>query len=97
MYVSLPVGTSNSPAIAYQINNGTLHQLRGESPRFHGSVRENTWQTKLAKEVNDNRLGRGRILMGQDGLPASRIWVMVDGYFIHSPIECICQEDFDVL
>ena len=51
--VGLPVGTFNSPAIACCINNGALHQLRGESPRFHGTGGENTWQTKLAGETCD--------------------------------------------
>jgi hypothetical protein len=88
------MGTSNSPVIACRINNGALRQLRVESPRFDGSVRENTWRTKLNGEMYDPRLGHGRILMDPDGLPTSRIWAMVDDYFIHSPTKQKCWEAF---
>jgi hypothetical protein len=91
---ALPMGTSNSPAVACRINNGALRQLREESPRFHGSVRENTWRTKLAGEAHDSRLGHGRVLIGSDGLPASRIWAMVDDHFIHSPTKRKCHKAF---
>ena len=94
VYAGLPMGTSNSPAIACRINNGALRQLKKESTLFQGSVRENTWRTKLDGKEYDSRLGHGRILMGQDGLPASRIWAMVDDYFIHSPTERKCHEAF---
>jgi hypothetical protein len=94
VYAGLPMGTSNSPAIACRINNGALRQLRVESPRFDGSVRENTWRTKLKGEKYDPRLGHGRILMSPDGLPTSRIWVMVDDYFIHIPTKQKCWEAF---
>jgi hypothetical protein len=94
VYAGLPMGTSNSPAIACRINNGALRQLRVESPRFHGVVRENTWRSKLAGEPYDPRLGHGRVLMGPDGLPTSRIWAMVDDYLIHSPTKQKCSESF---
>jgi hypothetical protein len=85
VYVGLPMGTANSPAITCRINNGALCQLRTESPRFHGTIRQNTWRSKLAGEPYDPRLGHGRVSMNQDQMPTSRIWVMVDDYLIHSP------------
>lgn len=94
VYAGLPMGTSNSPAIACRINNGALRQLRSESPRFHGVVRENTWRTKLAGEPYDPHLGHGRVLMSPEGLPSSRIWAMVDDYFIHSPTKQKCRAAF---
>jgi hypothetical protein len=94
VYAGLPMGTANSPAIACRINNGALRQLRKESSRFHGVVRENTWRTKLAGEPYDSRLGHGRVLMDPDGSPASRIWAMVDDYFIHSPTKQKCRVAF---
>jgi hypothetical protein len=35
VHAGLPMGTANSPAIAFQINNGALCQLRKESSQFH--------------------------------------------------------------
>ena len=58
-------------------------------------VKENTWRSKLAGEGYDPRLGHGRVVMGQDGLPTSRIWAMVDDYLIHSPTKRKCHEAFD--
>ena len=94
VYAGLPMGTANSPAIACRINNGALRQLKKESPRFHGVVKENTWRTKLSGERYDSRLGHGRVLMGPDNMPTSRIWAMVDDYLIHSPTKEKCRQAF---
>jgi hypothetical protein len=70
------------------------HLVTDISPSFRGAVRENTWRTKLAGIPYDSRLGHGRVLMTPAGLPASRIWSMVDDFLVHSPTKRACCAAF---
>jgi hypothetical protein len=42
-YHGLPMGLSNSPALAGQYGTAFLILLREQIPLFQGSFRENTW------------------------------------------------------
>jgi len=86
VWAGLPMGSSNSPAIACRVGNGVLRLLRSESSVFQGTPVENSWRTSLSGETSfDDRMGHGRVLIGADGLPAALIWAMVDDFFIHGP------------
>ena len=85
VYKGLPMGSSNSPAIACRIGNGFLRTLRAECEAFQGVPMENSWRVRLQGGEHDTKLGHGRVLMGADGLPACLVWAHVDDYFIHGP------------
>ena len=85
VYRGLPMGSSNSPAIACRIGNSFLRMLRAECDAFQGVPTENSWRVKLQGDVHHTEWGYGRVLVGSDGLPACHVWAHVDDYFIHGP------------
>ena len=94
-YAGLPMGTSNSPAVACRIGNGVLRMLRDECPAFQGTPTENSWRRSLAGEEYLTGHGHGRFLMGDDGSPAAQIWGHVDDYFCHAATQSKCDEAFN--
>jgi hypothetical protein len=96
VYCGLPMGSASSPAISCRITNGGMRTIRDREPVFQGKIHINTWATAMADGSYDPRKGHGRVLIGEDGLPAALIWVMVDDYFIHAPTKRKCQEAFSV-
>ena len=85
VYRGLPMGSSNSPAIACRCGNAFMRLLRSETPAFQGVPVENSWRLKLQGKEHRLDWGQGRVLVGQDGLPACHIWAHVDDYLIHGP------------
>jgi hypothetical protein len=63
---------------------------------FQGKVVLNTWGAALSSGNYDERLGHGRMLMGEDGLPVAIVFSMVDDYFIHAPTLKKCKEAFSI-
>jgi hypothetical protein len=94
VWYGLPMGAGNSPAIACRINNGAVRQMKENHSVFQGKVVLNTWGEALSSGNYDERLGHGRMLMGEDGLPAAIVFSMVDDYFIHGPTLKKCGEAF---
>ena len=90
VWFGLPMGSANSPAIACRIGNGSLRMLRDKYPLFQGTPMENSWRQSLSSNVYDVRLGHGRVLIGDDGLPAALVFGHVDDYFIHGPTKAKC-------
>ena len=85
VYKGLPMGSSNSPAIACRIGNGFLRVLRDECPAFQGVPVENSWRVRLQGGDHHSHWSSGRVLMGEDGLPACQVWAHVDDYLVHGP------------
>jgi hypothetical protein len=92
VYCGLPMGSASSPAISCRITNGGLRTIRDSESVFQGEVQINTWATSTKDGSYDPRKGYGRVLIGEDGLPATLMWVMVDDY--HAPTKRKCYETF---
>ena len=56
-----------------------------QEPGFQGSIRENSWRSRLEGELHDPAIGSGLVRIGTDGLPAALIWGFVDYFKIHAP------------
>jgi hypothetical protein len=96
VYCGLPMGSSNSPAISCRVTNGGIRTIQERESLFQGYVWLNTWATKMTDGTYDVRLGHGRVIMGDDGLPAALIWVMVDDFLIHAPTQRKCNQAFSL-
>jgi hypothetical protein len=94
IYATLPMGSSNSPAVACRIGNSCLRQLKDRSSTFHGKAEENTWKELLAGEQVTPDHGYGRVEIGTDGLPVALIWGMVDDFLVHAPTKEKCYRAF---
>jgi hypothetical protein len=94
VYCGLPMRSASSPAISCQITNGGLRTIRDAESVFQGKLQLNTWATSMKDGCYDPRKGHGWVLIGDDGIPTTLMWVMVDDYFIHAPIKRKCQEAF---
>jgi hypothetical protein len=58
--------------------------LTEQEPVFQGSVRENSWWSRLEGAPHDPTIGSGLVCIGSDGLPAAFIWGFVDDFKIHT-------------
>jgi hypothetical protein len=87
-YASLPMGASQSPALAGWYGPSFMRLLRKKSKNFHGSLRQNMWLNTLT-EINkcDGTVGHGIVLDGEDGLPALLVWAHCDDFIIHRHTE----------
>jgi len=94
VYLGLPMGSASSPSIACRMGNSAIRQLKTESQTFSGKPVENTWRKALSGGSYDQRLGHGRTYIGEDGLPAALIWVMVDDFMVHAPTKRKCFQAF---
>jgi hypothetical protein len=90
------MGAENSPAIACHINNGAVRQMKENNSVFQGKVILNTWGEAMATDSYDERLGHGRMLIEDDGLPAAIVFSVVDDCFIHAPTIGKCEEAFSI-
>jgi hypothetical protein len=72
IYVTLPMGLANSPAIAHRIGSSCLHQVCEQSATFHGKAKTNTWHAALAGELADLSHGYGCVEIGANGLYTMR-------------------------
>jgi hypothetical protein len=87
-YASLPLGASQSPALAGRYGSSFLRLLRKKSKNFQGTPRQNMWLNALT-EINeyDGAVGHGIVLDAEDGLPAVLVWAHCDDFLIHGPTE----------
>jgi hypothetical protein len=85
MYRGLPMGTTNSPAIACRLGNSGVRKLREGNPAFRGRVIENTWRNTLTGTSYQAGVGHGRVELQEDGTPVALIFSMVDDFLIHGP------------
>ena len=84
-YLGLPMGSSNSPALACRYGIAFLRKLRETFTIFQGSPTANCWWTGFQDLGYDPALGYGMLLLRSDGLPAVRLWAHVDDFAIHGP------------
>jgi hypothetical protein len=86
VYRALPMGAAASPSLAGRYGAAFLRLLRTFSPEYQGTPICNTWWKNFSGELVYNpHLGHGRVLIGEDGLPAALVWAHCDDFFIHSP------------
>ena len=96
VWAGLPMGSSNSPAIACRLTNSVLRQIREREEIFRGKPVLNTWDTKLTSNDYKPHRGHGRTLIRENGEPVALIWVMVDDFLIHGPNKKACNEAFRI-
>jgi hypothetical protein len=80
----LPMGTTNSPAIACRLGNSGLQQLRKQYKIFQGHPIQNTWRSKLGGFEYIQVVGHGRVLLNKKGQPVALVFSMVDDFFVHA-------------
>lgn len=84
-YRGLPMGSANSPSIAGKLGASFLRKLCERYPEFQGTPVSNTWESQFTYGAHDPRLGHGRVLIGDDGLPQVLAFAHVDDFFLHAP------------
>jgi hypothetical protein len=84
-YLGLPMGSSQSPALACRYGVAMLRLLLEQEDVFQGDIQENCWRTKLNGSGYDPKHGTGLIRIGKDGLPSALVWAFVDDFKIHAP------------
>ena len=91
-YKTLPMGSGNSPGSSGRFG-ATFRRLVEETlPAFQGIPHQNDFATALSGRGFDPDLGRGRVLMGPDGLPSCLLWLHVDDCLLHGPTKSKCME-----
>jgi len=92
-YRRLPMGTSNSPAVAGRFGTAFLRMVMEGIPEFTGRPIPNDFATAIEGKGFDPRLGVGRVLLdGDDGTPACWAWIHVDDVFIHAPTKAKLEQ-----
>ena len=85
-YLGLPMGSSNSPAIAGRMGASFFRILTQQHPDIFGGVGEfNTWYEGLNGRGYSPELGHGLILRSSDGLPAVKVFIHCDDFCVHGP------------
>ena len=83
-YVGLPMGGSNSPAVACRYGLLFIRMLCERFQEFQGTPKANCWWTGFSEDGYNPDLGYGFTLHGKDG-GAVRIWAFVDDFLLHGP------------
>jgi hypothetical protein len=85
-YLGLPMGSSNSPAVAGRMGASFFRLLTQKHPELFGGVGEfNTWYEGLNGRGYSPTLGHGLILRSTDDLPAVKIFIHCDDFCVHGP------------
>jgi hypothetical protein len=85
-YAALPMGASQSPALAGRYGSSFLRLLRSRCKNYQGTQRCNMWLNALTEATDyDSTVGHGIVLYGEDGLPAVLVWAHCDYFLIHGP------------
>ena len=84
---SLPMGATASPGYAGKFGLAVLRMLREALGPESSSPKINCWWTGMQDLGYDPEFGHGYILLGPTGEPATRVWVHVDDFLIHSPTQ----------
>jgi hypothetical protein len=94
VYRGLPVGTTNSPAIACRLGNSGVRKLRDNNPTFSGRIVENTWRSTLQGTPYLEGVGHGRVESKENSEPVALISSMVDDFLVHGPTKEAGQKAF---
>ena len=85
-YGALPMGSSNSPALAGRYGLAFIRALKERYSIFQGKPTLNCWwQGFQDTGVYDPMLGHGYMLLGPTGTPSVLIFVHIDDFLIHGP------------
>jgi hypothetical protein len=86
VYGDLPMGGGNSPAMAGRHGAALLRKIQEISPLYRGTPAANTWWRYYSTGAEyQSELGHGLVYIGDDGLPAVRVWGHCDDFLIHGP------------
>lgn len=94
VYGFLPMGGSNSPALAGRYGLAFLRLLKRRFDLFRGRPHFNSWwpaEFVECTETYNATLGHGLSFLTTDGTPAIKMWVHVDDFLIHGPTESATQ------
>ena len=86
-YCGLPMGASNSPALAGRFGLSFLRKLREKHELFRGvSAKANCWWTGFSPDTEfDPAVGYGLTLRDSEGQLIVKLSVFVDDFLIHGP------------
>ncbi len=84
-YARLPMGTCNSPAGSGRLGAALIRELIDNCALFQGVVIDNTKIAMVKNLPFHPQWGEGRVLIGEDGLPALLIRLHIDDTFLHGP------------
>ena len=83
-YHGLPMGSSNSPALAGRYGMAFLRKLIQDHKIFQGTVKANChWKGFQDSSLYDPQMGYGYTVQ-HNGKGAARAWVFVDDFLIHA-------------
>ena len=85
VYDRLAMGTCNSPGGSGRLGTAFIRHVLETSPIFQGIPIDNSKIGLILGIPFDPSWGEGRILIGDDGLPAALVWIHVDDILIHAP------------
>lgn len=84
-YARLPMGTCNSPAGSGRLGAALIRELIDNCSLFQGTAIDNTKIAMVHNLPFHPEWGEGRVLIGEDGLPALIIRLHIDDTFLHGP------------
>jgi hypothetical protein len=97
-YLGLPMGSSNSPAIAGRMGASFFRLLTQNHPELFGGVGKfNTWYEGLNGNGYSPDLGHGLVLLSTDGSPAVKIFIHSDDFCVHGPTHAKTVAALDAL
>ena len=97
VYLGLPMGSGNSPAMACRYGLSMLRALReGDTVFSNVTGKPNCWWTSIVLDKYNPQWGYGLVFKRRDGKPAVRAWVHVDDFLIHGPDKESTQEGLQV-
>jgi len=94
VWLGLPMGSGNSPALAGKYGLAFLRLLRERAPDLFGDHGEANcfWSGFKASGKFEPKHGYGFVLKRPDGTLGARVWVFVDDFAIHGAAEEIANE-----
>jgi hypothetical protein len=80
------MGPANSPSLAGQYGTAFLRLLKTDCSLYQGTLLTMRWWKSFdGIKSCDSSPGQGRVLIGDNGLPASLVWSHCDAFYISRP------------
>ena len=85
VYGGLPMGATNSPALAGRYGLAFLRLLKEQHEIFGRRTKADCWWTGFRGEGYTPGLGYGIVMLWPNRAPAVRLWVHVDAFKLNGP------------
>ena len=87
VYDTLPMGPRNFPGTFGSFGAAFLRQICESSRLFQGSPQDNSFHSSFQNSSSHPNYGTGRVLIGEDDLPAILLWLHADDILIRAPTQ----------